>query len=323
MLESIGNGLIDQAHYDDAIPVLKRCVAAKPDSAPCWYDLGVASVLLGRRHDARTCWKTTIEIGGYDALSASVVRRAKEHLEKLDDLEKTLGAEHQLAPDPSAPSEPSRKPEGSKDSATLSFGTGFFVTSEGHILTNNHVVAGCTSLSTLPDKKPLLVVARSPKPDLALLKATSPPTSVAVFRSGLAPKLGESVVAFGFPLPGVLSSSGNVSTGILSATSGLQDDVRFIQISAPVQPGNSGGPLFDSGGHVIGVVVAKLDAIQIARAIGDVPQNVNFAVHWSEVRAFLDEQGIQYRKAPSVRSLETSAIAETATHVAVEIECTQ
>ena len=111
--------------------------------------------------------------------------------------------------------------------------------------------------------------------------------------------------------------------GGLSATSGMQNDARYLQISAPVQPGNSGGPLFDSSGHVIGVVVAKLDALKIAEATGDVPQNVNFAVHWSEIRAFLDEEGVEYRKESSQRDIGTRAVAETASRVAVAIDCTE
>jgi hypothetical protein len=145
---------------------------------------------------------------------------------------------------------------------------------------------------------------------------------VSVFRTGPAPKLGDAVVAFGYPLPGLLSSEGNVSTGILSALSGLQNDVRFVQISAPVQPGNSGGPLFDSSGHVIGVIVAKLDAVRVAELTGDIPQNVNFAVNWAEVRAFLDDAGVPYQKEISQRSSTTSSIAAAASRIAVAIECT-
>jgi hypothetical protein len=147
-------------------------------------------------------------------------------------------------------------------------------------------------------------------------------TGLAVFRTGPAPKLGDAVVAFGFPLPGLLSSEGNVSTGIVSAMSGLGNDVRFIQISAPVQPGNSGGPLFDSSGHVIGVVVAKLDAVRVAELTGDIPQNVNFAVRWSEVRAFLDEAGVPYQQETSQHASTTGSIAEVASRIAVPIECT-
>jgi hypothetical protein len=96
-----------------------------------------------------------------------------------------------------------------------------------------------------------------------------------------------------------------------------------VQISAPVQPGNSGGPVFDTSGHVIGVVVAKLDALRVAQFTGDVSQNVNFAVHWAQVRALLDEQGVQYRKLPSLHALSTSAIAKFGAEISVELDCTQ
>jgi len=220
-----------------------------------------------------------------------------------------------LAPAPT----PEPNPDSTRE-AQHSFGTGFFVTHDGHLLTNNHVVANCKTITTR-DGKPLRVISRNTRSDLALLKADTPPPSVAIFRGGPAPKLGDAVVAFGFPLPALLSSEGNLSTGVLSAMSGIQDDIRFVQISAPVQPGNSGGPLLDSSGHIIGIVVAKLDALNVARITGDVPQNVNFAVSWTEVRAFLDEEGIKYSKAPSLHTLATSSIADAASHISVAIDC--
>jgi S1-C subfamily serine protease len=133
--------------------------------------------------------------------------------------------------------------------------------------------------------------------------------------------LGDSVVAFGYPLEDILSSAGNVSVGILSATSGFRDNPGLVQISAPVQPGNSGGALLDSSGHVIGVIVSKLDALVMARETGDVPQNVNFAIHWSQVRAFLDTQGIKYLSLPSVRNINTRDSAAAASRFSVSIEC--
>jgi hypothetical protein len=81
--------------------------------------------------------------------------------------------------------------------------------------------------------------------------------------------------------------------------------------------------LFDSSGHVIGVVVAKLDAVKIAQATGDIPQNVNFAVQWSAVRAFLDEAGVPYQKEASQRATPTRNIAAAAERIAVTIECTE
>jgi len=71
------------------------------------------------------------------------------------------------------------------------------------------------------------------------------------------------------------------------------------------------------------VVVAKLDALRVAQFTGDVSQNVNFAVHWSEVRAFLDEQGVRYRKLPSLQAIGTRAIAKIGADVSVTLDCVQ
>src|SRR6266478_224338 len=101
------------------------------------------------------------------------------------------------------------------------------------------------------------------------------PDAIARLRGGRGPRVGESVVAVGFPLTGLLSSDPIVTTGIISALSGLRNDRRRIQITAPVQPGNSGGPLLGENGSVVGVVVGKLDALKMVKVTGDIPQNVN------------------------------------------------
>src|SRR5262252_358353 len=127
------------------------------------------------------------------------------------------------------------QPESKENEQTRqrSFGTGFFVSREGYILTSNHVVAGCKTLTTR-HAQPLQIVARDVSADLALVKANVSPSNVAVFRTGAPPRIGDSVIVFGFPLPGFLSSEGNVTTGVLSATTGIQDDVRLLQITAPI-----------------------------------------------------------------------------------------
>ncbi len=140
---------------------------------------------------------------------------------------------------------------------------------------------------------------------------------------------GEDIVAYGFPLAGVLSSGGNVVTGNITALAGLGDDSRFLQISAPVQPGNSGGPLFDRNGNVVGVVVAKLNALKIASATGDIPQNVNFAIKASVATAFLDAQRMTVSVHPSpppgytLDALPTPDIAARAQALAVQVICIQ
>ena len=310
-LGTIGLALINLRQYDDAIPILQRCVEFDPDSAGCWAFLGDANWRLKKRSDAKACWERAVAIGGFNEENAHAVATAKQGLLMLESELPDTGSKSGNTPNESGHSE-----------TTHSFGTGFFVNKQGYILTNDHVVTGCGKLAGR-DGKPLHIAYRDVGADLALLTSDTLPSSYAVFRTGPVPKVGDAVVAFGFPLPDILSSEGNVSTGVLSATSGLQDDPRFVQISAPVQPGNSGGPLFDSSGHVIGVVVAKLDALKVARLTGDVPQNVNFSVHWSEVRAFLDTQGVQYRKEPSLRISATRDIAATASRISVAIDCTR
>ncbi len=128
-------------------------------------------------------------------------------------------------------------------------------------------------------------------------------------------------MVIGYPLRGVLASEANVTAGTVSALAGPADDRRFIQITAPVQPGNSGGPVLDLAGHVVGVVVAKLNATRIARATGDIPQNVNFAISAGTARAFLDAQSVPYETAPSTNELKPADIAAKARRFTVPVEC--
>ena len=125
------------------------------------------------------------------------------------------------------------------------------------------------------------VIAGDVQSDLALIEGPTSSKS-ATFSQGRGVRPGDDIVVVGFPLHGLLTSDPSVTTGNVSALAGPGDDRRFLQITAPVQQGNSGGPLLDLAGNVVGVVVAKLDAIKVANLIGDIPQNVNFAVSaWS------------------------------------------
>src|SRR5258706_2924025 len=120
-------------------------------------------------------------------------------------------------------------------------GTAFFVSNNGEALTNAHVVENCQQIRV--SGAPAKLLARDTTNDLALLATDLHPTQWARWRQSV--RLGEDVVVYGFPLAGVLSSGGNVVTGNVTALAGLGDDSRYLQISAPVQPGNSGGPLLD------------------------------------------------------------------------------
>jgi len=202
-----------------------------------------------------------------------------------------------------------------------STGSGFFITAAGHLLTNAHVVEGCSRVSLAGGSR-LTILDVDAGSDLALLKTGATSTRAPMFlRQGRGVRLADSVVVAGFPLTGLLSSGLNVTTGTVSALAGPGDDRRLIQITAPVQPGNSGGPLLDQSGNVVGVVVSKLDAVAVASVTGDIPQNVNFAISLGTLQAFLDANAVDYGTHVSSAPKSNADVAEIARASTVQIEC--
>lgn len=207
--------------------------------------------------------------------------------------------------------------------SAASLGSGFFVSPAGHILTNYHVVRGCTTTDVFDadsTRQTGRVVAVDQRNDLALVEIHAHPKAIAEF-SGSGAKVGENSWVFGFPLAGLLATSGNFTGGIVSALAGLDNDSRMLQISAPVQPGNSGGPLLDQSGAVIGVVVAKLNALGVAKVTHDVPQNVNFAIKAAIATDFLKANNVVPRVSSNAKPLEQTEIAERAKSMSVRIVC--
>jgi hypothetical protein len=127
----------------------------------------------------------------------------------------------------------------------------------------------------------------------------------------------------GYPLSGLLATEANISVGNVSALSGMADDSRYLQISAPVQPGNSGGPLRDGSGHLVGIVSGKLNALRMARFTGDIPENVNFALKSEVARTFLDSKRITYQTARSYNQLSPADVGDMGRPFTVYIECEQ
>lgn len=191
------------------------------------------------------------------------------------------------APDPApppalaaAPSVASGAPRGS--------GTAFFVNNTD-LLTAAHVVEGCASVART-DGLPLDLVATHPTLDLAIL--TSRERSRAWIAVGDPPLLGQRVFALGYPFFGAYGTGLSMTAGNVSVLAGLADDPDALTITAPVQPGNSGGPLVARDGRLAGVVVARLDHLKVVEEMGALPENVNFAVTGAAARGFLDEQGV-------------------------------
>jgi len=198
-----------------------------------------------------------------------------------------------------------------------STGTGFFVTADGYLVTNAHVVEGYSDpqvVCGLAAPVPAQVLARDAANDLALLKVDFASDHVATLRAGV--RRGEQIAAFGYPLQGLLSAGGSFTVGNVSALAGRNNDSRHIQISAPVQWGNSGGPVVDQCGNVIGVVVSGLTKVKQGNT-----QNVNFAININILTAFLESHGVPYATEASEEPLQMAELAEKAESISALILC--
>ncbi len=209
-------------------------------------------------------------------------------------------------------------PPPNEESLLGSSGSGFVVSEAGHILTNAHVIEGCKAISV--DGQNAQMIAVSDEFDLALLQSEAVQNkAVAVFSASSA-KLNSDVTAAGYPYAGMLGGL-NITRGSVSSLKGLGGDSVTMQITSPIQSGNSGGPLLASDGEVVGVVVSKLNELKVADALGDVPQNVNFAIRGEIARLFLAQNGVEPRLSLDDQRLEPEEIAEKAKSFTTFIEC--
>jgi S1-C subfamily serine protease len=207
-----------------------------------------------------------------------------------------------------------------KSEPTIATGSGFFVTNDGRGLTNAHVVEGCQT-ALIRDYGMAKVVARDTSNDLALLKLdTGKETHPVKFRNKPI-QLGETVFALGYPLAGQLDNGLNFTNGLVSSLAGTQGDSRAVQFTAPIQPGNSGGPLIDKSGLVIGVVRAKLNELASLRDSGSLPQNVNFGIKGDLAANFLRAQGLDPTVVDAGAPLEPTDIAKDGRTETFQVVC--
>ena len=127
----------------------------------------------------------------------------------------------------------------------------------------------------------------------------------------------------GYPYGIRFSSSLKVTSGIVSSERGIFDDTSQFQLDAAVQPGNSGGPIYDSGGNIVGVVIAQLDKRRMFQEIGSLPENVNFGIKASTVRQFLLSNRLLVKKSERTEEKSSQQIAEIAQNQALMVMCLQ
>lgn len=168
-------------------------------------------------------------------------------------------------------------------------GTGFFITEDGFLITNQHVIGVSTKVRLMTSSGLIsaAVVKVDLANDLALLKCEGKFSPLPVVSSRDV-KLGNSVATVGFPNTELQGYAPKLAKGDVASLTGAADDARYFQVSVPVQPGNSGGALVDEHGNVVGVMSAKLSALETLRTYGTLPENVNYAVKSSFLLSFLE-----------------------------------
>ncbi|MDA8820745.1 trypsin-like peptidase domain-containing protein [Planktomarina temperata] len=195
-------------------------------------------------------------------------------------------------------------------------GTGFYVSEDGHIITNHHVIDGCMDIKVQSQGEliPTIRLAEDKQNDLALLKVSQEPRYVFALSNDSPYPLQEIVVA-GFPFGDRYSSTLKFTKGIVSSLAGLGDNYSEIQIDAALQQGNSGGPIIDEYGNVVAVAVAKLDAKYMFENFGIIPENTNFGVKASAARNLLEANRVNLKASSNeiISKRDLSSIAADGT----------
>jgi hypothetical protein len=174
-----------------------------------------------------------------------------------------------------------------------SSGTGFATTKDGHILTNHHVINGCSEVTLFNKGKQYntTVITFDPKNDLAILQSDFKPNKV--YPLSVESYLSDDIFAAGFPFGKKISSAITINKGIISALMGPGDDISIIQIDADINSGNSGGPIVDRRGNAVGIAVMKLNREKAKEELGSVPEGFNFAVNSMMAIGLFRSQGIE------------------------------
>ena len=175
----------------------------------------------------------------------------------------------------------------------IGLGTGFFVSSEGHVVSNDHVVGNCRKVAAKIEGEInyFNVINTDQVNDLGLIKGGFKSKNFLNIKSDGA-EFGEDIIAFGYPLSNDLSTSVKLTRGIVSSLSGPGNNYSEIQIDAAIQPGNSGGPVLNMSGQVVGVASSGLNKLYMLEKSEYIPENVNFAVSATTLSNFLKSNGV-------------------------------
>jgi S1-C subfamily serine protease len=292
----VGQGVL-QDHFEAARWYRK---AAEQGNASSQYLFGVCCYAgLGAAKSDEQAYKWFNIAATYgDEITAKYAFRARDLLSPILSRAEIVEAQREAADFvPQIESQSSvTSPAAPKDGSPRSSGTGFFVSEDGYFLTAFHVVADAARIAirTKAGTFEATLVKADKANDVALLKVAVKSAALYLSLSSLPVEssrgvtLGESVFTIGFPNIELQGFAPKLTKGEISSLTGMQDDPREFQISVPVQPGNSGGPLVNRDGNVVGIVEAQLADINTLKTTGSLPQNVNYAIKSSALNVLLE-----------------------------------
>ena len=246
----------------------------------------------------------------------------KPEEKKPEDTTKPEEKEPEIAEKPKEiKSERKTEPVDESELIIIGSGSGFFVSDQGHIASNAHVVGFCRKVKVYEDGEEIFldILATDMANDIGLVKGQFRNSQYLNIKVNGA-ELGEDIVAFGYPLVDKLSDSVKLTKGIVSALSGPHNNTALIQIDAALQPGNSGGPVLNMSGQVVGIASSGLAKLKMAKEQQVLPENVNFAVAAPTIASFLKANKINVSSGTS-EIYSTKELAKIGEPRTVQILC--
>ena len=202
-------------------------------------------------------------------------------------------------------------------------GTGFVVSKKGHMVTNEHVIDNCDHIEIKMQGKefPLDIIFVDKKNDIVLLKGKFLAQKIFSL-SRLGPRLMEEIYVAGFPFADAYSETIKITKGVISSLSGYENNLSNFQFDAAINSGSSWGPIVNSFGNVVGVVVSGLDSIKILKKTGDLPQNSNFGIRSEIVATLLKSSGLR-SKIDNNNKMSREALSNLIQHATYLVRCYQ
>ena len=309
-IEFLTQYVIDEVIFDLAKKTVSANFSKKPNIPE-----GLSRILDKGEKAGRFKWNVSSTCKVEDPYAMIPVEEEPEVTTKPEEEPEVATKPEEIKPDKST------EPVDESELVIIGSGSGFFISSQGHIASNAHVVGVCRKVKVYEDGKEIFldILATDMVNDVGLVKGQFKNTQYLNIKVDGA-ELGEDIVAFGYPLVDKLSDSVKLTKGIVSALSGPYNNIALIQIDAALQPGSSGGPVLNMSGQVVGIASSGLAKLKMVKEQQILPENVNFAVAAPTIVTFLKANKINVTSGP-IEIYSTKELAKIGEPATVQIIC--